>query len=180
MQQQLMSLAFQPTRTDMIVTLLFMLWILLMFTKRTPEITVVRDFINIINSRGGNIVVLALFSAYFFRATMQLFYHALELLQAGQLKDSNAILLMALQFCTTSAFAGSFGAMLKTMTGADMMGGRSTDPVGGVTSRTVQTQTTSGTATPLVSPVVPAVPSIPPIPPVPAVVEPAPPPTPAA
>jgi hypothetical protein len=120
--------AFYWTKTDwIVVSVLLGVWLFLLMTRRAPEIGVIRDFVNIVNSRGGNIVVLGLFSAYFFQATMRLFYYAFELLQAGQLKDNNAILLMALQFCTTSAFAGSFGAMLKTMTGSDMMQ-RITDP----------------------------------------------------
>ena len=39
------------------------------------------------------------------------------MIESGKLREDNAIALMAMQFCTTGAFAASMGAMLTMMTG---------------------------------------------------------------
>lgn len=85
--------------------------------KKLPSTSSIGEFITILNSRGGNILVLAVMSLYFFRQAMILFYAMLAQIQAGTLKENNALALMAVQFVTSSAFGGAMGALLKTMTG---------------------------------------------------------------
>jgi hypothetical protein len=93
--------------------------LLLIFLNKAPRISSIREFVNLLNSRGGNILALLILSIYFFSATMRLFYHALWMITSKQLDPQNAVLMMALQFCTATAFGASFGSMLKTMTGSD-------------------------------------------------------------
>ena len=121
-------------------------FVILRLKDQAPTVAGLRDFVNVLDSRGGNILLLALFSAYGFTATMRLFYVAFALFTAKALEPQNAVLLMALQFCTTSVFAGSFGAMLKTMSGntSMMRAGESANGIATTTS-TVITKSTSGT-----------------------------------
>lgn len=104
-----------------------MLWCLMQWHEKLPSTKSIQHFISIINSRGGNIAVLFGLSVYFFKWSMYIFFDLLSKISNGKIDASNAIALMAIQFATSSAFGGSMGAMLKTMTG-ESSATRSTDP----------------------------------------------------
>jgi hypothetical protein len=136
---------------DMIVLLfIFITFVVLAYLRRLPEPWVIKHYLSAINDRGGNIVVLALLSAWFFSISVRIFYYSFELLSQKRLEPDNAILLMAVQFVTSSAFGSSFGALLKTMTGSDSQT-RGTDGTPG--SRSTTTTVTSASTPP--SPVAP-------------------------
>lgn len=102
------------------------LLISLKLAEKMPSTQGWHDALASLNSRGGNILILSLFSVYFFHHAMTLFYHLLDMVQNNQLKPDNAFALMALQFASATAFGGFSGALLKTMTG-DSSRSRSTD-----------------------------------------------------
>jgi hypothetical protein len=91
--------------------------LLLIFSDRIPSINIIRQFVEIINTRGGNILLLAFFSWIFFRSAMLFIYHILALAQVdGNTVDkSQAVVTAGLGFVTGSAFGGAWGALLKTM-----------------------------------------------------------------
>jgi len=126
------------TREAVVLVVFVLVWLLLQLTGKGPKMQSMRDFVNLINTRGGNILLLAAFGWYFFNVSMRLFYHTIALMAAKQLDTQNAVALMALQFCTTSAFGGAFGAMLKTMTGSDGQS-RTTDILADPDTRVVTT-----------------------------------------
>lgn len=97
-------------------------WLVLIYIKREPHIDSIREFVNLLNTRGGNILILAAMSTGFFVAAMKLFYAMIDLAVSGKLSTDNAFPMMALQFVTSSAFGGAFGAMLTMMTGSDGKG----------------------------------------------------------
>jgi len=99
--------------------LLVVVWMALLYTKRQPEVSSMREFVGLLNSRGGVILVLMGLAVYFFRTGIELFYFILSQLRDGKLTEQNAIALMALQFVTGTAFGGAFGALLSVMTGGD-------------------------------------------------------------
>ncbi len=103
-----------------------MLWALMQWNRRLPSTDSIQKFVAIINSRGGNIIILSVASVYFFRYSMYLFLHLLHMVQDKTITEDNAFALMAIQFVTTSAFGGAVGALLKTMTG-DSSTARATD-----------------------------------------------------
>jgi hypothetical protein len=107
-----------------------LLWAWMQWNKKLPPTDSIQKFVAIINSRGGNIVILTVASVYFFRYSMYLFMHLLEMVQAKTITEDNAFGLMAIQFVTTSAFGGAMGALLKTMTGESSTA-RATDSPGG-------------------------------------------------
>jgi hypothetical protein len=105
------------------------LWALMQWYKKLPSPDSIQKFVAVINSRGGNIVILTCSSIYFFRYSMYLFMNLLEMVKNKTISEDNAFALMAIQFITTSAFGGSMGALLKTMTGESSTA-RSTDGPG--------------------------------------------------
>lgn len=95
---------------------LLLIWLLLQLSGKMPAVHSWHQFLESFNSRGGNILILGGLSMFFFVQSMRLFYQVIDMAKAGVIKQDNAFILMALQFTTSSAFGGAFGAMLKTMT----------------------------------------------------------------
>lgn len=131
-------------------TLAITLFVLLLWKEKLPASGSVSDVLQMLNSRGGNIAVLAVMSLVFFRAATHMYYVVLAQIQAGTLREDNAIALTGLQFITSTAFGGSMGALLKTMTG-DSSSSRATDRNGngngngnGKTPTVTNTLTVSG------------------------------------
>jgi hypothetical protein len=99
--------------------LIFMLLLALMFIYLTKRFTPreIRELVGIINTKGGNILLLAVMSLIFFISSMTFFYYTLSLIVAKQIAPDNAVLLMGVQFATSSAFGGSFGALVAILSG---------------------------------------------------------------
>jgi len=90
--------------------------LLLIFSDRIPSIGTIREFVEIINTRGGNIMLLAFFVWIFFRSAMLFIYHVMALAEMpGPVDKAQAVITSGLGFVTGSAFGGAFGALLKTM-----------------------------------------------------------------
>lgn len=102
-----------------ILLILIGVWLLLVWNRRAPSADSWRAFVNVFDSRGGNILILLAGTIYSFRAALRLFYHAIDLVVAGQLNRDDAILLMALTFVTGTVFGQFSGALMKTMHGTD-------------------------------------------------------------
>lgn len=92
-------------------------WIFMKWFDKAPTVSEIRDFINVWNSRGGNIVVLLALTVYSIRVAMRLIYHVIELAQDGKLDSTNAVIAVALAFVTGSLYGTFSGALIKTMTG---------------------------------------------------------------
>jgi len=93
------------------------IWLVLVLTRRSPSISSFREFVNLLNSRGGNILILMAATFYAFRAAMRLFYHVIGMISEGKLDEKSAVMMMALAFVTGTVFGQFSGALLKTMTG---------------------------------------------------------------
>ena len=143
------------TRDLIVLLFVFSTFVVLAYLRRLPEPWVIKHYLSAINDRGGNIVVLALLSAWFFSISVRIFYYSFELLSQKRLEPDNAILLMAVQFVTSSAFGSSFGALLKTMTGSDSSA-RGTD-AGTPGSRSTTTTVTSASTPPSPTTPLPAI-----------------------
>lgn len=123
----------------LLIVVIGLVGLILQLAGKGPEVRAMREFVNLLNSRGGNILVLGMFGIWFFSAAMRLFYHALSMVAEGKLDNSNAILLMGLQFVTGSAFGAAFGSMLKTMTGSDGVSRSGDSPTTNGSMKTVAT-----------------------------------------
>lgn len=99
--------------------LLFMLLLAGLFVYLTKrfEPRAIRELVSIVNTKGGNILLLAVMSLIFFISSMTFFYYSLSLIVNKQITPDNAILLMGVQFATSSAFGGSFGALIAILSG---------------------------------------------------------------
>jgi hypothetical protein len=98
------------------VTLLLVVLILI-FRNKVPSVSVIREFVEIANTRGGGIILLSFFTWIFFRSAMLFIYHILSMAnQTGTTVDkAQAVVTAGLGFVTGSSFGGAFGALLKTM-----------------------------------------------------------------
>lgn len=96
-----------------------LVWLLLQYSGKMPKIDSIKEFVSMLNSRGGNILILTFLSLVFFAYSVQLFNQAIFLIARKQLEPANAILLMGIQFVTNTAFGTAIGALVKSMTGAD-------------------------------------------------------------
>lgn len=124
------------------------LWVFMQWHGRLPSTDSIQEFITMLNSRGGNILVLTCLSMYFFKYAVYLFFHLLQLTREGKITPDNAFALMAVQFLTTTAFGGFSGALLKTMTGESPAPARNGNGNGnGYNEHTIATTTTTVTAT---------------------------------
>jgi hypothetical protein len=96
-------------------------YLLLVFRNKLPGMRAFKDFADTINTAGGHIILLGLFSLYFFKAAMQFFYHVMGL-PDDKVTKANAIIMTGIAFLTGTAFGGAWAALLKTMTGGKANG----------------------------------------------------------
>lgn len=137
--------------------ILLLVWLILMLSRRAPEISTVRTFLDMVSDRGGVIVLLGGMSLYFFISAMRFFYVALDLMIEKKLDAQNAIVLMGIQFVTGTAFGGSFGAMLKTMNGNAPPPSNTTTTTTSTTTPTAPVPVSGSDPTPPQAPQTPAV-----------------------
>jgi hypothetical protein len=96
-------------------------YLLLVFRNKMPNMSTFKDFVDAINTAGGHIVLLSVFSFYFFRTAMRFFLHVLGLPDEVVTKN-NAIIMTGIGFLTGTAFGGAWGALIKTMSGGKANG----------------------------------------------------------
>jgi hypothetical protein len=82
-----------------------------------PSISSLQGFADLLNSKGGNILVLLILSLLFFETGVRMIYWCLERAIEGKLNADNAVMMMGVTFITGSCFGGSFSSMLKVMSG---------------------------------------------------------------
>lgn len=91
-------------------------YLLLVFTNKLPSMVAFKEFADTINSAGGHIILLSLFTLYSIKITMQLFYHVLGL-PGDLIPKQEALINMVMNFAT-GVLCGTFiGALIKTMSG---------------------------------------------------------------
>ena len=98
------------------ILFILMLFTLLLLNKLpTPE--GFEHFLSALNSKGGNILILSVFTYIFSIQTIRWFYRLLEMVAEHQLNEANAIATLGAQFLTTTAFGMFAGALISTLTG---------------------------------------------------------------
>jgi hypothetical protein len=104
------------------VGLLILVYLILVFSNKLPSMASFKDFADTINSAGGHIILLSIFSGWFFISAMRFFFHSLSLPDEVITKH-DALVMNAVSFLTGSAFGGAWGALIKTMSGGKANGG---------------------------------------------------------
>lgn len=98
---------------------LLLIWVFLALRNKLPSIEGVRALVGILNSRGGNILILTMLTLTFFQASMRWFYYVMGLLQSKSITPDNAVLIAGISFVTGTAFGSAIGALLSALTGQD-------------------------------------------------------------
>lgn len=88
------------------------------FLKIWPNIDSLTRLVDMINTKGGNIILLMWLSVYFYHDTMAAYWSVVELIKGGTIASDNGIALNALTFSST-AFGAVSGALLKVMSGEE-------------------------------------------------------------
>lgn len=88
------------------------------FLKLWPNIDSLTRLVDMINTKGGNIIILMWLSVYFYHDTMAAYWSVVELIKSGTIASDNGIALNALTFSST-AFGAVSGALLKVMSGEE-------------------------------------------------------------
>jgi hypothetical protein len=96
-----------------------LIWAFLQYREKLPPVASFRDFVNIWNSRGGNILVLLALTIYSLRISMRLIYHFVALISEGKIDEKSAIIMVSVSWLTGGVFGLFAGALIKTMTGSE-------------------------------------------------------------
>lgn len=110
---------FMKPETIMLFSVLLVIALFIWY-KRYPPMEDLASLSNVVNSRGGNILVLVVLSLLFFQIGMKFMYYLIDLMVNNKLGPDNAMAMLGVQFCTGTAFGAAFGALLKTMTGEEV------------------------------------------------------------
>lgn len=96
-------------------------YLLLSFMNKLPSMDSFRNFADTINSAGGHILLLSLFTLLSIKIAMQFFYHVLGL-PGDTITKAEATISVGMAF-VQGTLAGTFiGALLKTMSGGKANG----------------------------------------------------------
>jgi len=85
--------------------------------KLWPAVTSVRDLAELLNTKGGIILMLGAMSMVFFFTGMRWLYWSTMLIVHKELAADNALVLNGFNWVSGAAFMGAFGAMLNAMKG---------------------------------------------------------------
>lgn len=99
-----------------VFAVVIVIYLLLVFRNKMPSMGAFKEFVDAINTAGGHIFLLSLFSLYFFRTAMRFFFHVLSL-PDEEITKHEAIIMTGIGFLTGTAFGGAWGALIKTMSG---------------------------------------------------------------
>lgn len=92
---------------------IFLMW----WFGKFPSSAEFTHWLDALNTRGGNILILFIGTLLGTSATMRLFYYIIQLSVDGKVMQDNAFALMGLTFLSGTITGGFLGALLKTMTG---------------------------------------------------------------
>lgn len=96
-------------------------YLLLNFANRLPSMTAFKDFADIINTAGGNIILLALLTVWSIKIAMQFFYHLLAL-PPEQFDKASSIVTAGITYVQGGLSGMFIGALIKTLTGGKANG----------------------------------------------------------
>ena len=105
------------------VALLIVLWAFMQWHQKLPSTESIQNLATVLATKGGNIMILAGMGFVFFFAGLRLIYYCLSLSIDGKVSTDNAVMMLAITFVTGTAFGGTQGALLKTMTGENVKSG---------------------------------------------------------
>lgn len=110
---------WQTLGFELLVIICLLAFLVFAWAGKLPSLDRFAQLIGMLNCRGGNILILLVFSLVGSFATIRMFYYLTQLSVDGKLQQDNAYALMALAFMTNQLTGAFTGALLKTMTGEE-------------------------------------------------------------
>jgi len=105
----------------LIFGVLLAVYVFLSFANKLPSMGAFKDFADVVNSAGGNIILLAGFAAVALKISMQFFYYILAL-SPDAFNKQQGIITAGIAYVTGSVFGTFSGALIKTLTGGKANG----------------------------------------------------------
>jgi hypothetical protein len=105
-----------------LIAALILCYMVLSFANRLPSMNAFKEFADIINSSGGNIILLSLLTVWSIKIAMQFFYHLLGL-PAEQFDKANSIITAGITYVQGGLSGMFIGALIKTLTGGKAVNG---------------------------------------------------------
>lgn len=96
-------------------------YLILSFAGRLPSMNSFKDFADIINTAGGNIILLSLLTVWSIKIAMQFFYHLLAL-PPEQFDKASSIVTAGITYVQGGLSGMFIGALIKTLTGGKANG----------------------------------------------------------
>lgn len=93
------------------------LFFLLAWFKRLPNVEAMTKFMESLNTKGGNLLVLSFFTLVFGITSIRVFLYLLDLSVHHLIDTNNTYALQFIAWVTTSLTIGFIAALLKSMTG---------------------------------------------------------------
>lgn len=84
---------------------------------KLPTIETFTKLVDTLNTRGGNILILLVLSAFGMFASVRMLYYLVQLSVDGRLQQDNSFALLSISFLTNTITGAFIGALLKTMSG---------------------------------------------------------------
>ena len=94
------------------------LYSLFLYLGKLPSMDSLQRFATVLDTKGGNIIVLVALALYFFHDAQVMYYIVIDKIKDGTITADNGIALNGLMFAT-GAFSGVSGALLKVMSGQE-------------------------------------------------------------
>lgn len=97
--------------------IIFFTLVVMQWYRKLPSVDSIQELASVVNSRGGNIMVLGIFSFVFFMSALRFTYWFMEKATTGKISAQDTLGLAAFTWVTGTAFGGAFTSMVKAMTG---------------------------------------------------------------
>jgi hypothetical protein len=104
-----------------LIAAIMLSYLVLSFANRLPSMNSFKEFADIINSAGGNIILLALLTVWSIKIAMQFFYHILAL-PPDQFDKASSIITAGITYVQGGLSGMFLGALIKTLTGGKANG----------------------------------------------------------
>lgn len=97
--------------------LIVFILVVMQWRGKLPRIESIQKLADVVNTKGGNILVLGTLSMVFFESAMRFTYWIIGKEENGKIDVGNAFAMATFTFISGTAFGGAFSSMIKTMTG---------------------------------------------------------------
>src|SRR6266478_4887379 len=110
-----------------LIAAIMLSYLVLSFANRLPSMSSFKEFADIINSSGGNIILLVLLTVWSIKIAMQFFYHLLAM-PVDEFDKASSFITAGITYVQGGLSGMFIGALIKTLTGGKAVNGPSGGP----------------------------------------------------